>query len=347
MNAKIFGKTLHSANLKRISKPLGIAISALFIISMMSVFAIQPTSAATTSVLNISSGKWICQAHYNTGDMGPYNIPYTQSGASASGIPNIDNCYLPSEIFRGYNRWDANGGYFDLRNNPILSFDIWADNVMQIEVCLVDTSNGGWVGGYNTLLADTYHNGQANTPPYNNLYGVGTKMSSDGAWIIMVGPSDGSTTHYTVDLRTLGCDLGHIGQIGFSVTCNWQADINWKISNVVVSNSASVPITNQPPTATPTPAPTVAPTPIATPKPTVTPTPTPTSTATPTPKPTTNPTAPTTNPTPTQSPTQAPTPSPQQPNPTVTPTQPHVNQYGRWWSFFSFRPFNMWCFNAR
>ena len=167
--------------------------------------------------------------------MGAYNIPFTETGTSASGIKNIDNCYLPKEIFRGYNRWDANGGYFNLKNTPILSFDIWADKVMQIEVGLVDTTNG-WVGGYNTLVADTYHNGQSNTPPYNNLYGTSTVKSADGAWIIMVGPSDKSTTHYTVDLRTLGCDLGHIGQIIFSVTCNWQSDINWKISNVVVSS---------------------------------------------------------------------------------------------------------------
>ena len=163
---------------------------------------------------------------------------------------------------------------------------------MQLEVGLVDTSNGGWVGGYNTLIADTYHNGQANTPPYNNLYGTSTVKSADGNWIIMVGPSDKSTTHYTVDLRTLGCSLAHVGQIVFDTTCNWQADMHWKISNVVVSSSTA---SNPQPTATPTPAPTA--------------TPSPTATATPSPKPTTTP-APTAAPTATPAPTIAPTSTP-------------------------------------
>jgi len=167
----------------------------------MSVFATQPALAAPTSVANVSSGKWINQAHTNVEPITTYNIPNTQGSLSESGIPNLDNCYLPASIFRGYSRWDANGGSFNLQSYPYLSFDIWVDKTMQIEVGLVDTSNGGWVGGYNTLIADTYHNGQANTPPYNNLYGAGTVKSSDGYWLVMVGPSDGSTTHYTIDLR--------------------------------------------------------------------------------------------------------------------------------------------------
>ncbi len=254
-----------------------IAISALFIVGMVSVFATQPATAAAT-VLNVSSGKWINQAHTNVEPITAYDIPNTQGSISASGIPNIDNCYLPAAIFRGYDRWDANGGYFNLQSYPMLSFDIWVDKVMQIEVGLVDTSNGDYTGGYSTLIADTYHEGQANTPPYNNLYGAGTEKSSDGAWLIMVGPSDGATTHYTIDLRTLGCNLGHIGQIVFDVTCGHQADIHWKISNVVLSSNG---ISESQPIITPTP--TAAPT--STPKPTATPTPAPTATATPIPEP--------------------------------------------------------------
>jgi hypothetical protein len=324
--------------------------------------ATPTTAPTTTNVGNLASGKWICQAHYNTGDMGPYDIPFTQVGTSTSGIPNIENCYLPAEIFRGYNRWDANGGYFDLRNYPVLSFDIWCDKVMQIEVGLVDTSNGGWVGGYNTLVADTYHNGQANTPPYNNLYGTGTTKSPDGAWLIMLGPSNGTTTHYTVDMRTLGCNLGHIGQIIFDVTSNHQNDIHWKIYNIVVSSNA-IPSTSPSPTATPTPAPTATatPQPTATPKPTNTATPTPvptttptktpspTQTATPTPVPTTQPAAtpsPTTKPTatpiPTAKPTITPTPKPSAtstPTPTVQPTTP-ARYNPVWSSWFSWTRFN-------
>jgi hypothetical protein len=263
------------------TKLLAVCITAVFAISILSI--VMATAAADSSAVaygNLSSGTWICAAHYNTGDMGLYDISHTLGATSASGIPNVEGCYLPASIFRGYNRWDANGGYFNLQSTPYLSFDIWVDKVMQIEVGVVDTSNGGWVGGYNTLIADTYHNGQANTSPYTNLYGATTAKSPDGAWIIMVGPSDGSTTHYTVDMRTLGCSLSHIGQIIFDVTSNHQNDIHWKIENVVVSNTAGTPTTpasTTNPTATPTP--TAAPT--ATPKPTVTPTPTPVSTPTP------------------------------------------------------------------
>jgi hypothetical protein len=224
---------------------------------------------------DLSSGKWICQAHYNTGSRGIYNIPYSQGAISVSGIANVENCYLQAAIFRGYNRWDANGGYFNLKSTPYLSFDIWVDKVMQIEVGLVDTSNGKWTGGYNTLIADTYHNGKANTPPYTNLYGATTTKSADGTWLIMVGPSDGSTTHYTVDLSTLGCSLNHIGQIIFDVTSNHQNDIHWKIENITVSDTAVItdePTSTMDPTATETPAPTAT----ATPSPTATEKPTPT-----------------------------------------------------------------------
>lgn len=263
---------------KKNAKLLAVCTIAVFAFSMLSLVLITSAASSSATVYgNLSSGKWICQAHYNTGSMGTYNIPYSQGATSSSGIPNVENCYLPSAIFRGYCRWDANGGYFNLKSTPYLSFDIWVDKVMQIEVGLVDTSNGQWNGGYNTLIADTYHNGKANTPPYNNLYGASTVKSSDGNWIIMVGPSDGSTTHYTVDLSKLGCSLNHIGQIIFDVTSNHQNDIHWKIKNIVVSNSQTPSPTGTPgPTGTPTTSPN--PTATATPKPTPTvkPTPTPT-----------------------------------------------------------------------
>lgn len=334
MKSNLFRK-----NFKRNTKLLAVCLVAVFAVSMLSV--IMTTSAATSSsgvvYANLSSGTWIAQAHYNTGDMGTYDITHTLGTVSASGIPNIENNYLPAEIFRGYNRWDANGGYFNLQSTPILSFDIWVDKVMQIEVGIVDTSNGGWVGGYSTLIADTYHNGQANTPPYTNLYGVGTTKSADGAWILMVGPSDGSTTHYTVDLSKLGCSLSHIGQIVFDVTSGHQSDIHWKIENITVSNvatSSSSSGSTANPTTTPTPTATVT----ATPKPTTTATPKPTATATPTPtqQPTTKPT-PTSTANPTASPTTTPTTPPQtstNPTPTpstTTPTQPPVTYHHYWW----------------
>ena len=370
MNTRIFGTTLHSSNLRRISKPLGIAISALFIISMLAMIAAQPAAAATITIGSLSGGKWIAMAHYNTGDMGPFNIPHTESGVSASGVTNIDNCQLPSEIFRGYTEWDAQGGGWNLQSTPILSFDIWADKVMQIHVGLVDTTNG-WNPGYGEEIADTYF-AQVYGQPAQITYGVGTIKSPDGQWNIMVGPSDKSTQHFEVDMRNWGVTLGHVGQIVFDVTCNHQADINWKISNVVVSSNGVG-----------TPAPTVAPTPIATPTPTVIPTPTPTATPTPTPAPTLTPTqtptptiAPTPTPTaaptpePTTTPTQTPTPivpsaPPTSPNPTTNPTQTpaptqtttptepptspaptHIHRH-QWWGTFNWNFFNMrtWFFN--
>jgi len=352
VTTRIFGK-LHSLHLKRISKPLGIAISALFIISMMSMLA-QPAAAATGS---LAGGKWIATAHYNTGDMGTYNIPHTESGLSASGVTNIDNLKLPKEIFRGYTNWDAQGGGWDLRNTPILSFDIWADKVMQIHVGLVDTTNG-WNAGYGEEVADTYF-AQTYGQPAKVTYGVGTVKSPDGAWTIMVGPSDKSTQHFEVDMRDWGVTLGHVGQIVFDVTCSWQNDINWKISNVVVSSNgvgSSAPTAT--PTATPKPtvAPTQTPTPTATPtpKPTVTPTPTiaptptptkaPTPTATPTSQPTTTPTTtpnPTTHPTQTPAPTQTITPTPAPTTATSTPSPTTPYRYSWWgmfnWNFWNFR----------
>lgn len=62
---KILGKTLHSFHTKKVSKPLVICISALFIISMLSVFAMPSTKAATTSALH-TSGSYILDTNGNT-----------------------------------------------------------------------------------------------------------------------------------------------------------------------------------------------------------------------------------------------------------------------------------------
>ncbi|MDR1993562.1 MAG: hypothetical protein LBQ98_08755 [Nitrososphaerota archaeon] len=339
MNTNTSGNVLrhiHFHGLKNISKPIAIGLSALLIISMMLVLVVHSTMGATTTVLNISSGQWICQAHTNVEPITTYNIPHTEGTRSASGVPNLDNCYLPQEIFRGYNRWDANGGYFNLQSYPILSFDFWADKVMQLNIGIVDTTNGKWnPAGVN--IADTYHNGEADTPPYNTLYGTSTVKSSDGYWLLMVGPSDKSTTHYTIDLRTLGVSLAHIGQIVFDVTANHQTNVNWKITNLTVSTNAvtptQLPITPIPtatfaPTATVPPKPSVAPTATVPPNLSVAPTatvppnssvePTPTQSATPVPT-----TTPTETLIATPEPTPVPTPHTYQP-PTHTPAPTHT-----------------------
>jgi hypothetical protein len=201
--------------------------------------SISVIKAGAGQVANLAYGHWSCVAHYNTGDMGQYNISHDEVGLSASGIPSLDNCFLPSEIFRGYCRFDSNGDYFNLQNTPIMSFDIWIDKTMQIEAGALDKTNGV-ENPASVLVADTYHNGNANTPPYNDLYGVRTEMSDDGAWIVMCGPSDKTLTHYTVDLRTLGIPLNNVAQIYFSFTALHWADMNWKIYNLVLSSDGGI-----------------------------------------------------------------------------------------------------------
>jgi hypothetical protein len=107
---------------------------------------------------------------------------------------------------------------------------------MQIEVGILDTTNGGY-NPAGTLIADTYHDGVANSPPYVYGYGTGTVMSPDNAWIVMTGPSTGATQHYTIDLRTLGVPITHLGQIVIDMTCGHQYDMSWKIHNIVLSST--------------------------------------------------------------------------------------------------------------
>ena len=65
MNTTNFPKILHSIRIKNFSKPLVICISALFIISMLSVFATPSAEATTTSSLH-TSGSYILDANGNT-----------------------------------------------------------------------------------------------------------------------------------------------------------------------------------------------------------------------------------------------------------------------------------------
>jgi hypothetical protein len=192
-------------------------------------------STNANTYADLGSGAWVAEAHTNVEPITTYNIPHTEGNRSASGIPDLDNCYLPASIFRGYVRWDANDGYFNLQSTPYLSFDIWVDHSMQIDVGVLDTTNGS-NNPASTLIADTYHNGQTNTPPYVYAYGTGKVTSPDGAWIVMTGSNDGSIQHYIIDLRTLNVPITHLQQIVIDMTCAHQFDMNWKILNVVLSS---------------------------------------------------------------------------------------------------------------
>ena len=215
-----------------------IMLCVVTVVSVAVVAIMAGESITANTHANLGSGAWKAQAHTNIEPITTYDIPHTEGTKSASGIPDIYNCYLPASIFRGYVRWDANNGYFNLESTPYLSFDIWVDHTMQIEVGVLDTSNSGY-NPVNTLIADTYHNGQANSPPYAYGYGIATTKSPDGAWEIMTGPNDCSMQHYVIDLRTLGVPLTHLQQIVIDLTCAHQYDMSWKIHNVVLSSKSA------------------------------------------------------------------------------------------------------------
>ncbi|MGE5555122.1 MAG: cellulase family glycosylhydrolase [Methanocella sp.] len=65
MNAKKIERLLHPLHFKRAAKPLAIAMSALFVISMLSVLTVQPAQAATISPLH-TQGSYILDADGNT-----------------------------------------------------------------------------------------------------------------------------------------------------------------------------------------------------------------------------------------------------------------------------------------
>jgi hypothetical protein len=59
-------KTLHTLNAKKLSKPLAICITALFLVSMISVFSMQTVQAATTTSALHTSGSYILDTNGNS-----------------------------------------------------------------------------------------------------------------------------------------------------------------------------------------------------------------------------------------------------------------------------------------
>jgi len=81
MNTNNFRSTLHSINIKKLAKPTVICISALFIISMLSVFSAAPTvQAATTPALH-TQGNQILDANGN--------VVYLRGMGIAGMVPNL------------------------------------------------------------------------------------------------------------------------------------------------------------------------------------------------------------------------------------------------------------------
>ncbi|MGE5554713.1 MAG: cellulase family glycosylhydrolase [Methanocella sp.] len=66
MNTNILEKTLHTLNAKKLSKPIAICMTALFLISMVSVLAMQPVQAAPTTSPLHTSGTYILDSDGNS-----------------------------------------------------------------------------------------------------------------------------------------------------------------------------------------------------------------------------------------------------------------------------------------
>jgi hypothetical protein len=294
LKTNIFGKTIHSVHTKKISKPLVICISALFIISMISMLA---TSQAQTNPLN--GGYWITPV---PADQSTGRVTQTVTTDAVTGS-------IPGDCYGAYSTIaDRNGNpYWDLTATPILSFDISINEFWQgdlkdhtgLSIIIIDQANNGWNPSDESAcdLSTTY--GHAAT-------------TSDGS--IMRVANSAAPTHYTIDLRTLGVPINHISQLIWSIRPGMKGiTVNYQITNIQISDSAAA--SSSAPTTTPTP--TTAP--ITAPAPTQTQTPAPTPTQTQTQAPTQS--------TPTESPDPTPASEPTQSNYSAYPWL-----YYWWWS---------------
>ena len=66
MNTSSIRNSLHSINLKKQTKPTAICLTAIFVLSMLSVFVAAPVQAATTTPALHTSGSYILDANGNT-----------------------------------------------------------------------------------------------------------------------------------------------------------------------------------------------------------------------------------------------------------------------------------------
>jgi hypothetical protein len=314
----------------------------------------SPTANPTTAPTPTSTQPALTNPTINplTGKYWLMPVPADQSTGKVTQTENANGVtgYIPGDCYGAYPTIANKNGYpyWDLRETPYLSFDIYVDEFWQgdlqdhtgLSVIVLDATNNGW------------NPSEESACDLSTTYGHAVTLR-DGS-IMRVADST-APTHYTIDLRTLNVPLNHVSQLIWSLRPGMKGiPCNYQITNVQLSSSSQ--LSDPQPTATPTPAPTATPTPkptaTQTPKPTVTPTPTPTATPTPSPKPSATPSpeptatpkptetskptpTATAQPTPTQSPTKAPTTTPK---PTSTPTlKPATfNFFNFWWPWQAF-----------
>jgi hypothetical protein len=255
LKTNIFGKTIHSVYTKKISKLLAICISALFIISMISMLA---TSQAQTNPLN--GGYWITPV---PADQSTGRVTQTVTTDAVTGS-------IPGDCYGAYPTIADKGQIWDLTATPILSFDIYMNEFWQgdlqdhtgFSVIILDATNNGWNPSDESAcdLSTTY--GHAAT-------------TSDGS--IMRVANSAAPTHYTIDLRTLGVPINHISQLIWSIRPGMKGiTVNYQITNIQISDSAAASSSAPTTTPTPTTAPITAPAPTQS-TPTESPDPTPAS----------------------------------------------------------------------
>jgi hypothetical protein len=246
LKTNILEKITRSIHSKKISKPLAVCISALFVISMISMLA---TSQAQTNPL--TGQYWITPV---PADQSTGRVTQTQITGGVSGS-------IPGDCYGAYPTIADKTGNWDLTATPILSFDIsinefWQGDLQDhtgLSVIIVDQTHNAWNPSDESAcdLSTTY--GHAAT-------------STDGS--IMRVANSAAPTHYTIDLRTLVVPLSHISQLVWSIRPGMKGvTVNYQITNIQVSDSATTA-----PAPTTTPAPTASPTPTQTPKPTASPT---------------------------------------------------------------------------
>jgi hypothetical protein len=239
LNTKIFGKIAHSVHSKKILKPLAICLSALFVISMLSMLAMS--QAATPS---LSGAYWIMPV---PADKSTGKVTQTETSTGVSGS-------IPGDCYGAYPTIADKGQYWDLTATPILSFDIYIDQFWQgdlqdhtgFSVIIVDQGNG-------------WNPSDESKCDLSTTYGH-TTTSRDGS--IMRVANSAAPTHYTVDLRTLGVPLNHISQLIWSIRPGMQGvTLNYQISNIQLSSTSGSGSPSQAPTnptsvlaADPTPA---------------------------------------------------------------------------------------------
>jgi hypothetical protein len=246
LKTNIFEKIARSIHTKKISKPLAICISTLFIISMISILA---TSQAQTNPL--TGQYWITPV---PADQSTGRVTQTEISTGVTGS-------IPGDCYGAYPTIADNKGNWDLTATPILSFDIsinefWQGDLQDhtgLSIIIVDATNNGWNPSDESAcdLSTTY--GHAAT-------------TGDGS--IMRVADSAAPTHYTIDLRTLGVPINHISQLIWSIRPGMKGiTVNYQISNIAVSSTGvtanPASITAPAPAATPTvpPTQTSAPTP--------------------------------------------------------------------------------------